>query len=236
MKLFTAVLTSSFTTIACAQFLFVPTQRDNTDDRLIEIIGEVDGDIIDKAAEINRLAELSDEPIELLINSPGGAVLPGMIFVDAMRAAKSEGIIFKCTSVVMAASMAYVIYSECNERYALANTRLLFHPISISTGGSRVQELIVDLDETIAEEKAIMEKLQKDLGLDWRKFHRHYFSETFWSATRLKAVAPAFLEIKDSVNFGPLTYKYRKQGLFGQSISNGTARKILERFEGVRND
>lgn len=230
----TALITTlvvAWSSIASAQGLLdlFRQQEENKDDRLIEIIGVVDGNIIDQAAEINRLAALNSEPIELLINSPGGSVFTGMIFIDAMNAAKAKGVVFKCTSVVLAASMAYSFFSNCDERYALPNTRLLFHPMSTRAEG-RVQELVTDLIQTVPEEKAIMKQLQADLNVDWKTFHTNYFAETFWTATTLSSISPDFLTIIDTADFGKQTYQYRRGGFFE---AKGVAHDILKRFEGV---
>ena len=234
MKIIIALLISTLTTACYGQGLLgwtLGAVQEAKDDRIVEIIGQVDGDIINQAAEVERLSNLNNEPIELLINSPGGSVFTGMIFIDAMNAAKAKGIKFKCTSVVLAASMAYTIFSNCDERYAQANTRLLFHPMSTRAQG-RVQELVTDLIQTVPEEKAIMDKLRNDLGIDWKTFHTNYFAETFWTATTLLNISPEFLTIVDDVgNYGANTYKYKRGGFFEAS---GIAQDILNRFEGVQ--
>jgi hypothetical protein len=147
-----------------------------------------------------------------------------------MRAAQSKGVVFKCTTVVMAASMAYSIFSACDERYALPNSRLLFHPMSVRTQG-RVQELVTGLIQTVPEERAIMTELQADLGVDWKTFHTNYFAETFWSAEGLLRISPNFLTIIESADYGEQTYQYKRGGFFEAS---GTVHEVIKRFEGIK--
>ena len=200
-------------------------------DRSLVLRGAINGSIIDGIPKLQALAEESLEPIHLLINSPGGAVLPGMMFVDAMKAAQSKGIKFVCTSTVLSASMAFIIYAQCDERYALPNTRLLFHPMSISVNGARVKDLYVDLKHTVKEEEAIKITLQGQLGIDDETFEENYLAETFWQAALLAKAAPGFVTIVDNVEgWGEWTYQYR----LGNQITSGKVQEILDRLEGRR--
>ena len=199
----------------------------------VEIIGEIDGAVIAQASKVRKLAKAGVSEIHMLINSPGGAVMPGMVFIDAMKAAQAQGVKFKCYTTVMSASMAYVILSQCDERYAFENARLLFHPMSISTRGSRVQEIATELAQTQKEEEILMAKLREDLKLDWKTFHTNYFAETFWQAARLKDIAPHFLEIIVDVDgFETDIYIFEKPKSLFDFILPAT-NTILTRFKGI---
>lgn len=202
--------------------------------RVVKLVGQVDGASFAIARDIEKMSRTSGN-IDMLINSPGGSVYVGMAIVEAMRAAKSRGVVFRCAVGVMAASMGFIILNECNERYAFSNARLLFHPVSLSVRGSRVQELLVDLNHTDLEEKAIMKNLQESMGLDWKTFHRNYFAETFWQAAIFRdTVADGWITIVAQIEgFGDDLFEYRKPQvfLFGNQQSNGIAEQILERFE-----
>lgn len=208
--------------------------------RAIAVIGMVDDSIIPLAAAIDKMSRESSDPIYLLINSPGGSVYAGMTFVDAMKAAKERGVQFYCASQVMAASMAFTFLNECQNRYATFNTRLLFHPVSVSTKGSRVHELIVDLESTMKEEKKFMRELKESMGLSWETFNKNYYAETFWAAGILaeETRRRGWITIVDTIDgFGDLLYTYKKPMplLFFKSKNegsvNGIAEQILERFE-----
>lgn len=206
-------------------------------DRSLKLIGAVRG--IALAQQIDSLAAKSDADIDILINSPGGSVYAGMTIVDSMRAAKERGISFRCVSGVMAASMAYIILAECDERYALPNARLLFHPMSISTRGTPVQDLLFDLVESVKEERLIIKRLIEQTGLPSKLFMSHYRAETFWAASALyRATSGKFLNlVMDVQGFGDSLFKYRQPmfmllrtpGL--TKIEQGTVDRILERYE-----
>jgi ATP-dependent Clp protease protease subunit len=172
----------------------------------------------------------SDEPIDLLINSPGGSVYAGMAVVDAIKFAQERGVEVRCVSGVMAASMGFIILSECSQRYALPNARLLFHPISISVRGARVNEIVPDLVETLREEEDIKRKLCSRLNFKRGFFDKHYYAETFWQAANLAKRSPRFVNIVDDVKgFGEDLFKYRSQAMF--FMITGQAADILERYE-----
>lgn len=215
-------------TVACAPNQANSKTFDVVDSsRSLEIVGQIDGEIVGQAEKLINMSK-TPEPVYMLINSPGGQVLPGMIFVDAMHTAKKRGVKIVCVSNVMAASMAFVILAHCDERYARPNTRLLFHPMSISTSGSRIQELVTDLNETVKEEKRIARELQRIMRLEWKDFHPHYFAETFWSAEQLSIHSPGFIRLVDEVRgYDKNLYRIVKQrGLFGQ------AKRVMEKFFG----
>jgi ATP-dependent Clp protease protease subunit len=225
------IIMAALFTATCANGKSFSTQGSS---RTIEIIGDIRGDIVRKADKIHKMALESNEPIYMLLNSPGGMVLPGMVFVDAMKAAQARGVRFICLSNVMAASMAFIIYSECDERYARKNTRLLFHPMSMSTSGSRLQELATDLTQAVQEERRVEDRLRKIMKLKWRQFHPHYFAETFWQAEQLlkyTGESNRFLTVINNVDgFEKNLLNYtRPRGFF---MINGFVQKIIDRFEG----
>lgn len=169
--------------------------------RFVEVIDVVDGAMLrDVARRIDKLSLISDAPIDMLINSPGGAVLAGTSILDAMDVAKSRGVHFRCISGVLAASMAFIILANCDERYVLAGTKLLFHPMS--TGGQgRVQEIATSLEPFIALEKDLMDLQRKALGMSESEFGKHYWAETMWSGSILNKVTDGkFLKIVDSAD------------------------------------
>lgn len=60
-------------------------------ERRIRLTGEIDDVMADEMiAAIQYLDSVSDKEIELVVNSPGGAVNAGLAILDAMRAARSD--------------------------------------------------------------------------------------------------------------------------------------------------
>lgn len=168
--------------------------------RTVDVIDVVDGSmLVSVAQKIHILSRENTQPIYLMINSPGGAVLVGTSILDAMKMAQKKGISIKCAAGTLAASMAFIILAQCDERYVLHDTKLLFHPVS--TGGNgRLQELLISMEQTQETEFGIMKFLQETMGLEWRKFHMHYFAETMWSGNGLdKHTKGKFLKVVDSI-------------------------------------
>ena len=179
--------------------------------RYLELIGVVDGSAIGLASKIHNLTEKSSKPIWMLINSPGGAVLPGTSVLDAMHAAKKRGVEFRCVSGTLAASMAFVILSACDKRYVLNNTKLLFHPMSLSVRRARVSELYPSIKMMVGEEQELMILQPEAMGMDNEPFLDHYFAETFWTGSNLRENTSGFLTVVDGVSGPKNLFKWRRQ-------------------------
>jgi ATP-dependent protease ClpP protease subunit len=173
--------------------------------RLIRIEGEVNESILPAADAVVKLAAESTSPIYVLINSGGGDVLAGLQFVSAIKAAQSLGVRVRCFVPNIAMSMAFVILSECSERYALKYSLLLFHPMRISLMGSYKADDLADFSNglSLLEEPLIRTMIRKT-GLPRAMFLRNYKAETIWTAETFKLFSPKFLKIVDS--FGAATF------------------------------
>lgn len=191
----------------------------DTKDRYLEVIDVVDASVIKAAQKLDRMSRESAEDITILINSPGGFIAPGFIFVDAMEAAKSRGVTLKCISGVVAASMAFIMLAHCNERYVLRNTMLLFHPVSFSGDSIRITEVLPSLMETEKRERLVGAYLMEQMGLSWREYHPHNFSETLWTGKGLSDYTDGkFVTVVKSVDGLPNLFQHQRKGfnLFGQ--------------------
>lgn len=165
--------------------------------RTLTINGEVTGAIVLQANEVYALALKSSDPIYFVINSPGGSVYAGLQMLTAMRAAKSRGVKFHCLSTLMAASMAFQIYSYCDYRYAFENTLLLFHPMRVSKGTFTSDEMVYQADLMHRLEGPLVEMLIKTLRMERGLFFTHYSQETLWTAYALLQASPRYLTIVD---------------------------------------
>lgn len=203
--------------------------------RHLELIGVVQSWVIPAIAErIDQFSAKSSKPISLLINSPGGSVVAGSTVVDSMLLAKKRGVEFRCISGVLAASMAFIIYSHCDQRFALPNTKLLFHPMSLTVMGARVSELEPLLDAYQAMEMRNYDWQRKTLGLGSDFFRRHYYAETLWDAEGLNEAAPGFLYI--TVDFPPVPNLFQfnqAQDYEAQKGIPADVLKVLRRLEGI---
>jgi ATP-dependent protease ClpP protease subunit len=92
-------------------------------------IGEVDADSLDAAAMV-----LMESPpvVNLIIDSPGGSVRVGLVFVDLMRAAQANGTHIRCVVNGMAASMGAYILQACDQRLMTKQSAVMFHTVSVS--------------------------------------------------------------------------------------------------------
>lgn len=126
-------------------------------ERSIVLSGEVGDQSRDVAQKIASLAQASADPIYLLINSPGGSVLDGILIIQAIEASKAP-VVTICTQ--MCASMAAMIFEYGATRYLGNKAFLMFHPASAGAQGeldkivsrlSFFQNLIGGLEGQIAQ-------------------------------------------------------------------------------------
>lgn len=161
----------------------------------------IEGPIQNLNKQINEMMSLSEEsskPIDIIISSPGGSVIAGMFFIDAMDRAKSRGVKIRCVVEKMAASMAMHIFGNCDERYALAGSLLLWHPAYVSINfGQVTEERAEELREQLKMLTYELERrLKLALKLDDATYEKHWRAEHFIPAKYLKEfISPEFLEI-----------------------------------------
>ena len=84
-------------------------------------------------AELLYLDSISDEDINIYINSPGGSIIAGLALYDTMRFVKSK---INTVCVGLAASMAAFILSSGDKRFALENSEIMIHEPSTNFGGN----------------------------------------------------------------------------------------------------
>jgi len=165
-------------------------------DRTIYITGKIDLGILGVASKLVKLSSENRLPIYMVINSPGGGVLAGLQVISAMKVANRRGVTIKCFVPVLAASMAFQIFANCNERYVLSQSLLLWHPMKISVLGSMdSDELLYQGASMRAMETGMNQKLIEVLQISPALFYYHYRHETMWTAAVLRKVSPNFIKI-----------------------------------------
>lgn len=87
---------------------------------------------------IQELKEKEKTPgdIYLLINSPGGSVVAGALFISAMEASKVH---VNTVCMELCASMAYMILEHGNKRYGVDRAILMGHPATAGAQGTLEQ-------------------------------------------------------------------------------------------------
>lgn len=204
--------------------------------RHLELIGVVSDNALDLANKINDLSIVNNKEITILINSPGGSVVTGMIMVDSMRQAKERGVTFRCLSTVLSASMAYIILAECNERYAFNNTLLLWHEISLSVRGAKIRDLYNSLPPLLELQDRVDADLMNFMNINNEFYQKHSHAETMWSAAELNKALKynKFINIIDRADFKTKNlYKFLQDDPFGLSIGFDSVQRILDRMKGL---
>lgn len=152
------------------------------------------------AGQIYKLAHDGKAPIDVVINSPGGDVTAGMQILSAFQTAKVRGVKIRCVVPVMAASMAFQIFANCDERYALHYSMLLWHPMrSVLQGEYTADDLLYEGQSTLSTEQPMLKQLQRALGMPVDQFLYHYHHETLWLADQLLPLTPSFMRIVDDI-------------------------------------
>lgn len=225
MKYFSTILISLLIGAASASAGMVV---DMTGPRTLRVEGVILGNALDLAHRVERLSSESDEPINLLINSPGGSVEAGLQLVEAMHIAQSRGVTIRCAVTTLAASMAFIILNECDERYALSHSLLLFHPAR-----AMLMFAVIKADDArkMAEDLDFMDNLISDMLEDgmgivtaqqksWYQYH--FTKETLWTASHLSREVPnsSWIAIVSDIK--------AEGGLFGND-------NVKETAEGIKN-
>lgn len=171
-------------------------------DRTLYLRGEVADNAMAMASQVVDLASKSRAPISIVINSPGGSIYAGLQLMSAIGMAQKRGVMVRCVVPVLAASMAFQIFSVCDERYTLQYSLLLFHPARLMLKGMFTAD---ELEYAGKQLRALDEKLKDELsvrlGMERSVYDYHYAHETLWIATDLNAaVERDFATIVDDLS------------------------------------
>lgn len=115
------------------QFPVFPTVELTATNHIV-LKGEINEEMISRAiVDINNINANSDSDtneIILYICSPGGSVLAGNNFIQFMNYLRQTGKTFTCIAD-QAASMAFGIFQECDNRYVTPTSILMQHQMSV---------------------------------------------------------------------------------------------------------
>lgn len=147
------------------------------DARKIFITGEINQDIArDTCARLMAMAHVSDDPITVIISSPGGHVESGDMIHDTIKFIKPEVRVLGTGWVASAGALIYVAASKEN-RYALPNTRFLLHQPSggvrgdatnIDIAAQEIVKMRSRLNKIFAEATGVpLKKLETDMDRDF---------------------------------------------------------------------
>ncbi|MGO4571094.1 ATP-dependent Clp protease proteolytic subunit [Microvirga sp. 2TAF3] len=145
--------------------------------RRVLIIGEINHRLAkDVVSQLYALAAASDDPITVVISSPGGHVESGDLIFDTIRFIKPKVIVIGSGWVASAGALIYVAAERAN-RYSLPNTRFLLHQPFGGVGGTQTEIAIqaremermrLRLNKIFAEATGqSLEKIEKDSDRDF---------------------------------------------------------------------
>jgi ATP-dependent protease ClpP protease subunit len=100
------------------------------------IDGPIDKKSLDPvAAHLDSLYASGKRTADIILNSPGGSVVTGFLFVSKMEQLRGKGMTLRCFVPKVAASMAFQILLHCDEKYVLDRSFVLWHRVRVMLGG-----------------------------------------------------------------------------------------------------
>jgi ATP-dependent protease ClpP protease subunit len=188
--------------VAKGSMLTVNTQR------LVRVVGPVDATILKQAERMNVLSA-AKQPIYVMVNTAGGSVATGSIFIDSIKSAQSKGIPVICFSSVVAASMGFSILMACDKVYVFNHTRLLFHPAGLRANSRLTAKVLEGFTEDLARiDSQIIEALKKKLTYT-DEIEEAFYDEKMWTAQELmKHVEGKWMVLTKRINGVKNLYQY----------------------------
>ncbi len=161
---------------------FTPLHQKLIETRTVLLFGEID---MEKAQRITGqllvLAAESDEPIKLIINSPGGHVESGDTIYDMIRFVRAPVKVIGTGWVASAGALIYAAADKEN-RYSLPNTRFLLHQ---PMGGARGQatDIAIEAEEIIKMRRRLNETFARQTGQPVEKIEEDT-DRNFWMSAQ----------------------------------------------------
>jgi len=139
----------------------------------------VTGPVTDRSVRrwTRELTACTADPMYVYINSPGGSVVAGHGFVNALRHKKDGGQKVVCIAE-FAASMAFIILQACEDRVVMDHSIAMQHQMSLVVGGSLgASRSRMALAEQM--ESAMVSMQARRLGLEESEF-REMTRDDWW--------------------------------------------------------
>lgn len=169
--------------------------------RTVEIFGPIN-DLEYESKELIRMGNNSKNPVFVVIDSPGGSVIAGVKFIQAIDRVRSRGVPVYCAVTGMAMSMATHILAACSYRYALPTSLIMWHPMAISVMMARLTEKSSgQLNKQFKLlSKYLDERLKKALQISEEKYREYEEGEYIMFGYDLNnKVAPKFLRLVSDI-------------------------------------
>jgi ATP-dependent protease ClpP protease subunit len=194
----------------------------------ITFVGDVDEYSVGKALSGIRTAVAAGaDEVTLVLDSYGGYVDEGLRLTTAMSLWRAQGVTFRCAVTGNAMSMGFWILAQCDSRYALPYSQLLWHPVRVGIRGAVTAQRAQELADHL---KYFETQMQDDLidltGAEREWFLRHWFVESTHHGRQLAEALPDFIEVIDAyTGMPPETIMWMPNplpGLFDFSIPSDT--------------
>lgn len=173
-------------------------------DRALVIEGIIMGNNLEVLGQkmLFTYAEKSTDPVDIVINSPGGDIVSGRVFISYMERTKEKGVTIRCYVPTLAASMAFSILTHCNERYTLDTSFLLWHRARSTIPGGAISgpEAAVVARDLYTLDNEILRELHNTLHMAPKDVTYHFNHETLHTGLNLSLLAPRFITSVASVD------------------------------------
>lgn len=128
---------------------------------VIPLIGEINSQTAEETIFALRYLAQQGRDATLILNSPGGEVLPGLAIVDAIRSYPYEVTVL-CMS--LAASMGAIILANCpkGRRFILPHAKVMIHEPLIAGGLGGSVTTIEKTAQSMVETKAVLNQILAD--------------------------------------------------------------------------
>lgn len=150
---------------------FADVQRGLFKSRTVLIFGEIDMKLAQGVtAQLLALAAESDDPIRVVVNSPGGHVEAGDTIHDMIRFVKPEVRILG-TGWVASAGCHIYLGAKRENRFCLPNTRFLIHQ-PLGGAGGRATDIAIEAKEIIRMRTRLNRILAEETGQPLEKVEK----------------------------------------------------------------
>lgn len=146
--------------------------------RTVVISGEITQDLAGMViAELTTLAAVSNDPITLFINSPGGHVDSAHAIYDTIRFIGPRVKMIGTGWVASAGALVYLAAPR-EDRFCLPNTRFLLHQPAGGVNG-RETDVAIEAEQIVRMRERINEIIARETGQPIEKV-RHDTDRNFW--------------------------------------------------------
>lgn len=161
------------------------TDQKLMENRTVLLFGEINMDVArDITKQLLVLDAESDEPIKMIINSPGGHVESGDTIFDIIRFIKAPVKVIGTGWVASAGALIFVAADKEN-RYSLPNTRFLLHQ---PMGGTRGQasDIAIEAEEILKMRQRLNETFAEQTGQSLERIEEDTDRNFWMSAAQAK--------------------------------------------------